>query len=640
MKIKFKKVKIHHFLSMNDAEINLENAGYTLVSGVNKKPENAAKSNGSGKSSCWSAICYALTGETIQGLKTGLANNITNDGCYVELTFSIDDNEYVILRSKDDKIYKTNLKIYINGEDKSGKGIRESQTLLNQFLPDLTSSLVGSVIILGQGLPHKFTDNTPSGRKETLEKLSKSDFMIQDIKDRVTKRIDDIDKKLRDLEDKKLISETELRTKKNQLTNVQDKLNNLKDVNEIKESLQKYKDTYFGLMQFIFKLNEQKEDINKLLEEANDSLNPIYDEFNSISAEMSEKRNAYVNNYTAKLQEVIEKIASLKAELLSMQKTYDELSNITDICPTCGQKLIDVKKPDTSEITAKIKDLKVMIEDEESKKITLEENNKLDEERYKNASNECRNDYESKTAVLRISISEYKNNIIKIDDNICRANETSRDVEIKIKECEQTITYYLENKNQLEEEVKKCEQEIAELTKKIENIEKDIDTINTHKDVINKINTLVKRDFRGFLLTNVIDFINMKSKEYCKYIFDKSEVEIKLDGNDITIEYDNIPYENLSGGEKQKIDLIIQFAIRDMLCQFLDFNSNLLVLDEIFDNLDSIGCSRVLNLISEKLSDIESIFIITHHQEDLAIPYDYELIVTKNENGLSEAIQK
>ena len=247
---------------MNDAEINLENAGYTLVSGVNKKPENAAKSNGSGKSSCWSAICYALTGETIQGLKTGLANNITNDGCYVELTFSIDNNEYVILRSKDDKIYKTNLKIYINGEDKSGKGIRESQTLLNQFLPDLTSSLVGSVIILGQGLPHKFTDNTPSGRKETLEKLSKSDFMIQDIKDRVMKRIDDIDKKLRDLEDKKLISETELRTKKNQLTNVQDKLNNLKDVNEIKESLQKYKDTYFGLMQFIFKLNEQKEDIN------------------------------------------------------------------------------------------------------------------------------------------------------------------------------------------------------------------------------------------------------------------------------------------------------------------------------------------------------------------------------------------
>ena len=75
-----------------------------------------------------------------------------------------------------------------------------------------------------------------------------------------------------------------------------------------------------------------------------------------------------------------------------------------------------------------------------------------------------------------------------------------------------------------------------------------------------------------------------------------------------------------------------------MLCTYLSFSSNILVLDEIFDNLDSVGCNKVLNLISDKLKDVESIFIITHHQEDLAIPNDYELVVEKDEKGLSRIV--
>ena len=92
--------------------------------------------------------------------------------------------------------------------------------------------------------------------------------------------------------------------------------------------------------------------------------------------------------------------------------------------------------------------------------------------------------------------------------------------------------------------------------------------------------------------------------------------------------------ESLSGGEKQKIDLIIQFSIRDMLCQFLDFRSNLIALDEIFDALDSVSCDKVVNLVSKKLSDIDSVFIITHHKE-LGIPADNIITVTKQANGVS-----
>ena len=146
--------------------------------------------------------------------------------------------------------------------------------------------------------------------------------------------------------------------------------------------------------------------------------------------------------------------------------------------------------------------------------------------------------------------------------------------------------------------------------------------------------TIATRDFRGFLLSSIIEFISSKSKEYAKEIFDTDKITFKLDGNNIYIGYNDKQYENLSGGEKQKVDLIIQFAIRDMLSRYLDFSSNILVLDEIFDNLDEVGCQKVLNLISNKLVDIESIFIITHHT-DISIPYDNELVIVKGKDNIS-----
>ena len=159
-----------------------------------------------------------------------------------------------------------------------------------------------------------------------------------------------------------------------------------------------------------------------------------------------------------------------------------------------------------------------------------------------------------------------------------------------------------------------------------------------HALAISKMDTLVKRDFRGFLLTNVIDFINIKAKEYCQYVFDSDEIEFSLNGNSIDISYSGKEYENLSGGEKQKVDLIIQFSIRDMLSQQLNFSSNILVLDEITDNLDAKGSERIINLISNKLSDVESVFIITHHTELLQGLFEREIKVEKDRNGVSRIL--
>jgi DNA repair exonuclease SbcCD ATPase subunit len=202
--------------------------------------------------------------------------------------------------------------------------------------------------------------------------------------------------------------------------------------------------------------------------------------------------------------------------------------------------------------------------------------------------------------------------------------------------------------NKCAEEIMQFEATLGSLRITVENNTKDIKAISESLtnsygeleekqmslEVLTKFETILKRDFRGFLLSNIIEFISKRAKEYCKVIFDTDKIGFYLDGNNIEIDYLDKAYENLSGGERQKIDLIVQFSIRDMLCGYLGFTSNILVLDEVFDGLDMIGCQRVLDVISS-ISDIKNIFIVTHRR-DLSVPTDKEITVVKSSDGISE----
>ena len=172
----------------------------------------------------------------------------------------------------------------------------------------------------------------------------------------------------------------------------------------------------------------------------------------------------------------------------------------------------------------------------------------------------------------------------------------------------------------------------------LNNLQISEEEINNRLGIINKFNTVITRDFRGYLLNDIIEYINNKAKEYSELVFGADLIDFKLDGNNLLISYNDKEYEALSGGERQKVDLIIQFAIRDMLCKHTSFSSNIIVLDEIFDALDDIGCQKVLDLITTRLHDISSIFIITHHGNELSIPYDDVIRLEKDNTGVSRLL--
>ena len=620
MKIKFKEVHIENFMSLGLVELSLDDCGYTLVSGVNNNPSDLARSNGSGKSSIFDAIMWCMTGETIRGNKD-VVNINGNDGAIVDLKFDVDGHQYQLLRSKNHSKLKTNLKIYIDGEDKSSKGIRDSEKLLKEYIPDLTVSLIGSVIILGQGLPSRFTNNSPSGRKEVLEKLCKSDFMIQDLKDRITSRKSELSVGLRKVEDSSLATRTRLGIEEA----------NLKEAQNSLQQLVQHSD-------FDAIINELNQNISELeikissLQETIDTNKSAIDDSKLRLAEIENEELSCLDairvKYEPSLLELRDTISSKSALLYSKEAELKRLSSIVDTCPTCGQKLIGVQKPDTTALEQELYSLRQVIEscNTEQKNINLQYTSEKSEQ----------------SALFLSSKKQLRDALLGYENAAASSTRAQDELSNNLSSLKIQLTATNVQRQGRDESIRKYKNDIIKYESSIKNLENELLYNNKVKDdleirlgIMNKFNTVVSREFRGYLLSSVIEFINTKAKQYCQDIFETDLINFTLDGNNISITYSGKEYESLSGGEKQKVDLIVQFSIRDMLCSYIGFSTNIIVLDEIFDNLDDLGCSKVINLISTKLSDISSIFIITHHGNELSIPCDNEIVIAKGSDGVS-----
>ena len=620
--LNFENIILHNFGSYGHTEIALQNKGFCLVSGKNNYKKDNALSNGSGKSFIWNAVCFAITGETINGLRTNLKNiNIENDDtCYVSLKFKSDNDEYEITRHV---APKSELQIVKNGTDISGKTFRESEKKLGEALPDVTKDLIASTIIIGQGMPNKFSSFSPSGRKELLEKLTKSDFMIEDIRQRVSDRLNTLNLKIRDCEDSLLLNN-------NQLAADTAKLNNLKS-EQINKICPDFDNDIAKSNDLIKSINE---DINKLTEAKKLKDNAIEEaaaELLNITKQKSENLALLAENYTAAITPVKQEKLTAETTIRNLTTEVNRLKAVKDTCPTCGQKLPGAVKPDTSVQEAEIKRLTESLTPLTNRITEIETKNM----QYKTAVTQ---QTAEKEAELNTKISLLKK---ERDSIINELNDDTQSLNIE-KEKYNKLVYDKANWDKytkaLQDNISALEASNTQLANLIKITVDNKTDLLMHQAVVKKMETLIKRDFRGFLLENIINYINKKAQDYSEIVFGTKELNVYLDGNALDISYCGKMFDNLSGGEKQRVDLILQFAIRDMLNTYLNTNSNILVLDEITDFLDKQSCTAIMKLLESELNTIESVFIVSHHAAELELPIDSELKVVKNADGISEII--
>lgn len=613
MRIRFEELLLHNFMSFEDLCFSFDNSCYTLIKGQNNNPNDSASSNGSGKSSLWEAIVWCLTGDTIRGTKD-IVRYGSEDGACVSLTFTVDNDRYLVTRCKD----PSKLKVVVNGQEKSGKGIRDTEIILKQLLPEVTTELLGSVIILGQGMPKRFTNNTPSGRKELLEQLSNSNFMLDDLKMRVNFRTNAIQSEINSLQINTLVGKKEVLEQviqHNQLN-----LENLSDREELSAHLETSKTT-------LENITKELEEIGIDLTALSFSIDLTQNSVDGYKEEIQRRKEEVKSSFQDKIIEHEKNKAILQADITSLKKEISRLKSITGVCPTCGQKLIDVQKPDTADKEIDLRDLEFKFDVLCKSGDTL--NKELQEELSK-IDDLLKPHLDKELSDLTDRKNKQQEVLRKKEDIVAKKNQAYKEVcyfEGELKNLDKNRTSYISA-------IEDAKKQIDEIDDKILYNNKRVEELTLHLDVLKKMSTLLTRDFRGYLLKNIIEYINQKAKEYSREVFDSGIIEFALDGNNISISFNGREYENLSSGERQKVDIVVQFALRDMLCKFSNFSSNILVLDEIFDGLDVVGCERVIKLLSTKLNDVDNVYIVTH-RSDLTIPVDREFTIVKNEKGIS-----
>lgn len=598
MNLYFEKIILHNFASYTHAEIDLTEKGFCLVSGRNLYKKDNSYSNGSGKSKIWDGICFTLTGETVKGIKSGLKNNqVEEDSCYTELYFRDDGDFYQIKRIV---APKSDLNIIKNGEDISGKTITESKKKLSEVLPNINKELITAIVLFGQGMPNAFSKLAPSGRKELLEKLTNSDFMIEAIKERTANVSVELNARLRQQEDSILVKATQRDTAINNINSYTDKL-----ATAVKPDFNAKIDA----------IKVQLAEVNKVLADKK----KLQDEASKLLEQKTQELNKLQTDYNESLPAGIQKRAELEANIRSTNNEINKIKNIKEFCPTCGRKLDGVQKPSTDKLEADLASYqetlkKVNAEFDRLAKVYNDEVANINE-KYKNIAD---------LSAINREVLVISNQQSSLNNEISKIKAEAETWDINMAKLKEDLVAAKKAKSDLDTE-------LTEL-----NVEKQ--TSADRVAVLKKIESIVKRDLRGHLLTNIITFINKRSKDFCEIIFKTRDIEIYLDGNDLDITYCGKMFDNLSGGEQMRVDLILQLAIRDMLKSYLNLQSNILVLDEVTDFLDKQSCKAVMELIERELNSVESVFIVSHHAESLSIPIDTELKVEKNEAGISRVI--
>lgn len=654
--IEFKKISLKNFMSIGEAEVNLDTEGFTLVSGVNNRVEDSTQSNGSGKSTLSEGIIWALTGETIRGHKEVL-NKYSEGDCEVAVSFNFKGHSWVIKRG----IFRPKekfLEIYKDGELVPSKGYRDSQEVFEKELPEITYKFMNSVVILGQGLPSRFTNNTPSGRKAVLEELTNADFMINQVKEAIKRRQDELNEKLRKSQDLKLSKET---GRDYLLRSIHDDTQSLErekatdisslenEISESKEKGIKEKELNDDLQKKISELEQELKAVGKeeseMVEGYSGRISKIKDDLYAEERKekdlLSEKRFGELNDLNGEEFSLKEAISGAKEKLAHSKAIVSG-----GFCRLCGQRLpssseeeIEKAKIEISKFEAEISGLeKNLLENQRKIKEVNTKYSDLDGEivqRYSIKVSEKVYPLTDEMDIKKAELREKSNKVMGVLDGLREDLRKSTNSLVRMREEYRGLVEALKNKTdtiqKLEQAIEANSGKLVSIEGDIEKAKKTIDDLQARIKVVKSMETFASRDFRGILLEEVISRLDTILKGYAEIVYGNSLTHFYQDGNAIVVEFDGKEYESLSGGEQQKLNVILQLSLRDLIIELTGLSGSFLFLDEIFDGLDHTGCDRMIELIQSLGTNV---FVISHH-EDLSIPYDQQIVVVKEVSGIS-----
>jgi DNA repair exonuclease SbcCD ATPase subunit len=341
MNIRFKSIDIENFRSIKRAYVELANQGTVIVRGINEY-EDKATSNGSGKSSMFEAIIFALFEETSGGEKD-VANRVINDGYTINLVFEIDGVEYSILRQL--KSGKTTVCLFKNGIDISARNKTDTNKLIVQLI-GINKNIFLDSVLLSQGANTNLATLTPTARKERLEILTNTDVTISKFKDALKERQNEYEAECVgcQMEMNKIMGRQEALRKQasdveNQLFKIEQEIAQRQASNRvsaIEQEIKQLEQQDFDYDKQIENISACADDNDKAMEEARLKLDEIVVVKDQLEQQRSAKREEY-NQISNELNKANFDISFEQQTQKRLDKEVEDIKN-SDKCPTCGRK--------------------------------------------------------------------------------------------------------------------------------------------------------------------------------------------------------------------------------------------------------------------------------------------------------------
>ena len=528
--------------------------------------------NGAGKSTVLDALCFALFGKPFRTIsKSQLINTVNAMETVVEIEFSIASRKYKVIRGiKPNKFEIWQNDVMLNQEANS----RDYQKILEQQILKLNYRSFTQVVILGSSTFVPFMQLKAKFRREVVEDLL--DIKIFSVMNLLLRqRLKDLATELQEVEYNYKLSSEKISM---QETYIKDIKNNADVI--IKDKEKTYDDNAVELGK---KVSEKK-----TLEENQKSL------FKSVDDQISTESKDT-------------KLKDLRSTLTEKQKEKDRMINFFekhDECPVCTQnidnefktQMISTKQTEKKEIT----DGLLKMENELDKtKSRLDEIKKV---------TDIIQDNSIKIAQLNTSIQELEKYQERLSSEIKELENSTinNSDEEKLKTLQEEFNQIEQNKKELKEE--KVYKEASRAMLQDTGIKTKI-----IKQYLPIMNQLINK-----YLASMEFYVNFTLNE-------SFEETIKSRFRD------TFNYESFSEGEKMRIDLALLFTWRAIAKMKNSTNTNLLILDEIFDSsLDSAGTDEFLKILNTL--EGENVFVISHKQDVLVDKFKHTLKFEKNKN--------
>jgi DNA repair exonuclease SbcCD ATPase subunit len=512
--------------------------------------------NGAGKSTVLDALTFSLFGKSFRKInKPQLINSVNEKDCVVEVEFSINGTQWKIQRGIKPAIFK----IWRDDNllDQSAAA-NDQQKWLEQNVLKMNYKSFTQIVILGSSTFVPFMQLTPSNRREVIEDLL--DIRIFSSMNTVIKE------KIRSV--KETVKVLELK-KESLLEKVQMQENFIEELeNRGKKNI------------------EDKElKIQGLLNEENDLMNAcegMNEELTSLEKSLEKHSGA-----TEKLRTLGNLKGKISNKVSTITKEHKFFTQNT-VCPTCDQAI-----EETFRIN-RIKDAQTKAKELQSGYKELEEAIKEEEER------------ERQFLTLSKEITTLTHGISKNNTQIAGCQRQVRDLESEI----QRITDNLANRN-IEHE---------KLTSFKDNLKTTYDELAQHKDTINyydfSYSLLKDGGVKTKIIKKYLPLINQQVNRYLQLM--DFYINFSLDEEfSETVQspiHEDFSYSSFSEGEKMRIDLALLFTWREVARMKNSVNTNLLIMDEVFDSsLDGVGTEDFLKIIRFIIKDA-NVFVISHKE--------------------------